>query len=70
MKAEYNYKKIQEMRAMLTEEVKLSFPTINAEILLLVEERLQTAIMAGLLDGDIKEEVDDTRVVDANMKNV
>lgn len=52
------------MRALLTEEVKQFFPTITCEVLLLVEQRLQSAIMAGLFDEEIKEEVDDTRVID------
>lgn len=61
---EYNYKKIQEMRSMLMEEMKQTFPTLTVEVLMLVEQRLQSAIMAGLLDVDIKEEVADTRVKD------
>jgi len=61
---EYNYKKIQEMRAMLLEEVKEIFPTQTVEVHMLVEQRLQSAIMAGLLDADIKEEVTDTRIKD------
>lgn len=61
---EYNYKKIQEMRSMLIEEIKATFSIITVEVLALVEQRLQSAIMAGLLDSDIKQEVPDERVVD------
>jgi hypothetical protein len=50
---EYTYKKIQLMRESLTEEAKLSFPSITVEVLILVEHRLQTAIMAGLFDDDV-----------------
>lgn len=57
----YNYKKIQEMRAILIEEIKQLFPIINIDVLNLVEKRLQTAIMSGLFDDDIKLEVPDNR---------
>lgn len=53
----YDYKKIQEMRERLVEEVKQIFPTVTVEVYKLVEMRLQTAIMAGLLNEDIKEEI-------------
>lgn len=55
---EYNYKKLQEMRALLIEEIKESFPTITVEVLMLVETRLHSAIMAGLFEDDIKKETD------------
>ena len=64
MSINYTYKKIQEMRAILIEEIKTQFPSITVEVLLLVEKRLQTAIMANLLDDDIKLEVSDNRVID------
>lgn len=60
----YDYKKIQEMRSMLMEEIKSTFYTSTVDVLMLVEQRLQSAIMAGLLDEDIKDEVLDKRVVD------
>jgi len=57
----YTYKKIQEMRSMLIEEIKQVFPTITCDVLILVEHRVQTAIMSGLFDKDIKDEVPDKR---------
>ncbi len=50
----YTYKKIQKMREALIDELKLLFPTMNAELYTLVEHRLQTAIMAGLFDDQVK----------------
>ena len=49
----YTYQNIQGMRDKLIIEIKLIFPTITAEVLQIVEMRLQTAIMAGLLEQDI-----------------
>jgi hypothetical protein len=62
--ATYNYKKVQEMRSMLLEEIKQIFPNPTVDVYMLVEERLQTAIMAGLFDKDIKDEVPDKRIKD------
>lgn len=65
----YDYKKIQEMRAIIFEEMKESFGAgLNVEHLKLVEMRVQTAIMAGLVDSDIKKEVQDTRIIDEDDK--
>ncbi len=52
----YNYKQIQKMRATLFEEMKESFGIVNIEHHKLVEMRVQTAIMAGLVDQDIDKE--------------
>lgn len=52
----YTYKKIQEMRESLIEEIKLIFPTVTCDVLRLVEMRIQTALMAGLFNDDIKKE--------------
>lgn len=52
----YTYKKIQEMRESLIQEIKLIFPTVTCDVLRLVEMRIQTALMAGLFDDDIKKE--------------
>jgi hypothetical protein len=64
MATNYTYKKIQEMRAILIEEIKTQFPAITVDVLMLVEQRLQTAVMGNLFDTDIKEEVVDTRIID------
>lgn len=57
MAISYDYKKIQEMRGLLFEEMKQQFgPILNIEHLKLLEMRLQTAIMAGLMDQDIRKE--------------
>ena len=44
------------MRDSLFEEMKESFGILNIEHHKLVEMRVQTAIMAGLLDNDIDKE--------------
>lgn len=65
MDKDYTYKKIQEMRSMIFEEMKELFgPKLDVEHVKLVEMRVQTAIMAGLFDEDIKAEVKDNRVID------
>jgi hypothetical protein len=65
----YTYKKIQEMRGIIFEEMKEVFgDRLTVEHWKLVEIRVQTAIMAGLFDNDIKKEVIDTRVVDEKDK--
>lgn len=56
MAKEYNYKQIQKMREALLEETKESFGLLNVEHHKLVEMRVQTAIMAGLIDNDIDKE--------------
>lgn len=54
----YNYKKIQEMRNSLKEElISTGVVGYSVEHDKLVEMRLHTAIMAGLLNNDINEEV-------------
>ena len=55
MAKQYTYKKIQAMRDSMIEEMKASLPAgITIEHLKLVEMRIQTAIMAGLFDDDLK----------------
>lgn len=54
----YNYKKIQEMRNALKEEMVASGLTVvSIETEKLIEMRVQTAIMAGLFNDDINKEV-------------
>ncbi len=54
----FTYKKIQEIRELQIEEIKKQLPIgITLQVLDLVEKRVQTLIMAGLLDDDIKDEV-------------
>mgnify|MGYP003647380677 CR=1 FL=1 len=60
----YDYKKIQEMRSMLFEEIKTRFGILNVDHHMLVEQMLQTCVMAGLFDSDIKKEVRDNRIKD------
>lgn len=52
----YNYKQIKKMREDLFEELKDSFGILNVEHHKLLEMRVQTAIMAGLMDNDIEKE--------------
>jgi hypothetical protein len=53
----YTYKKIQKLREMIVVELKQYFPIITLDFLKLVEQRLQTVIMAGLIDTDIVNDV-------------
>jgi len=58
MAKEFTYKKIQEIRDLQIEEIKKQLPLgMTAEILRLVEMRVQTLIMAGLFDDDIRGEI-------------
>lgn len=56
MAKEYNYKQIQKMREALFQEMKDSFGVLTIEHFKLLEMRIQTAIMAGLIDQDIDKE--------------
>lgn len=53
----YDYKKIQQMREALIEELNSIFPQTTIELLNLAENRLQSAIMAGLFEDDIKKDI-------------
>jgi len=54
----FTYKKIQEIRELQIEEIKKQLPIgITIDVLRLVEMRIQTLIMAGLFDTDIKKEI-------------
>jgi hypothetical protein len=53
----YDYKKIQEMRQSLIDELSAIFPQTTIELLNLAENRLQSAIMAGLFDDDLKKDI-------------
>ncbi len=57
--AEYTYKKIQKMREFLREELMSSgmFPMWNIECEKILESRLQTALMAGVLEGDVTKDI-------------
>lgn len=58
MAKSYNYKKIQEMRHALKEElIETGIAILTVEHYKLIEMRIQTAIMADLIDSDIKSEV-------------
>ncbi len=50
------YKQIQLMRDLLIDELRPTFTSITVEHLKLVEMRLQTILMAGVTDTDIKGE--------------
>ena len=54
----FTYKDIQEIRELQIEELKPVLPMgMTVEFFKLVEMRVQTLIMAGLFDEDIKKEV-------------
>lgn len=58
MAKEYTYKKIQEMRNALKEEIVASGITVwNVEYEKLVEMRIANAINAGMFNDDILKEV-------------
>ena len=52
----FNYKKVQELRNLLTDEISNHSTVMTVEHLKLAEMRLQTAIMAGLDDRDVDKE--------------
>ena len=55
----YNYEKLQKLRDLIISEMRESFPTMTTEHYMLVEMRLQSVIMAGLDDTDVKGKVRD-----------
>lgn len=66
MSKQFTYKKIQEIRELQIEEIKKQIPSITIDVLKLVEMRVQTLISAGLVDTDIKEEVNKPNHEDIN----
>jgi len=52
-----DYKQIQELREAITEELLTSgaFPSVTIDMLKLVEARIQTIIMAGLDEKEVKQ---------------
>jgi len=54
----FSYKKLQQIRELQIEELRLMLPLgMTEEFLKLVEMRVQTLIMAGLFDDDIRGEI-------------
>jgi len=54
----FSYKKLQQIRELQIEELRLMLPLgMTVEFLKLVEMRVQTLIMAGLFDDDIRGEI-------------
>jgi len=58
MATDFTYKKLQRIRELQLQEIKEQLPLgITIEVLCLVEKRVQTLIMAGLVFDDIKNEI-------------
>jgi len=54
----FSYKKLQQIRELQIEELRLMLPLgMTVEFFKLVEMRVQTLIMAGLFDDDIRGEI-------------
>lgn len=51
-----SYKKIRELRKLIWSEIESEFKAISVEHYMLAEMRLQSVIMAGLDDDDVKVE--------------
>lgn len=56
MPIKFTYKKIRKLRKTLTEEVAATVPMLTTDHLMLVEMRVQTAIMADIDDGEVEKE--------------
>lgn len=55
MPTNFTYTKLRKLRQTLYEELLTQFPTLTLEHYRLLEMRIQTAIMAGLLEMDTDE---------------
>jgi len=54
----FSYKKLQQIRELQIEELRIMLPLgMTVEFFKLVEMRVQTLIMAGLFDDDIRGEI-------------
>lgn len=57
------YRQVQVLRELLIDEMASQIPHLTVDHLILVEHRLQTLMMAGVIDfDDIKKEVKNIRV--------